>query len=140
EDEGKKYVILRLTEGLRFHNLQGEPRDLPAAANVLFPADAVVAQSAPYGGTFAESLSKYLQARDSETYGGNKANYAYGAAPPTLHHEGEKVQPSWLFQFLLNPKPIRPLTVLRMPKFSLSEEDAMALVNYFAAVERITNA
>src|SRR5207253_947810 len=29
EDEGKKYVILRLTEALRFHTLQGEPHDLP---------------------------------------------------------------------------------------------------------------
>src|SRR5947209_731116 len=77
EDEGKKYLILRLTEALRFHATQGEPHELPAATNVIVPADAVVGQSAPYGGAFAESLSKYLQARDPEAYGANKVNYAY---------------------------------------------------------------
>src|SRR5262249_54874475 len=61
------------------------------------------------------------------------------ALPPPLYRLGEKLQPSWLFQFLLNPQPVRPQTVLRMPRFNMSEDEAMALVNYFAAVDRATN-
>jgi hypothetical protein len=59
--------------------------------------------------------------------------------PPPLLREGEKVQPAWLFQFLRDPFEIRPLTVLRMPRFNMSEDEAMDLVNYFAAVDRMTN-
>jgi hypothetical protein len=58
-----------------------------------------------------------------------------------LLREGEKVQPSWLFQFLKNPYPIRPekRMRLRMPRFNMSDDEAMALVNYFAAVDKTSN-
>jgi hypothetical protein len=68
-----------------------------------------------------------------------------------LLREGERAQPDWLFKFLRNPTPIRSqhfvdekgtekgVVILRMPRFSLSEEDAMSLVNYFAAVDKTTN-
>jgi hypothetical protein len=49
--------------------------------------------------------------------------------------EGKKVQTDWLHNFLLDPFPIRPAVVLRMPKFNMSPADATALVNYFAAVD-----
>ena len=85
-------------------------------------------------------LAKYLQGRDPQVYGGaQNSQYSYAAAPPSLIREGEKAQPGWLYQFLLNPIQLRPLAVLRMPKFSLSEDEAMALVNYFTAVDRRTN-
>jgi hypothetical protein len=61
--------------------------------------------------------------------------------PPPLVREGERVQPDWLYKFLLNPVAIRPegYMVLRMPRFNMSPEEARALVNYFAAVSRLTN-
>ncbi len=45
------------------------------------------------------------------------------------------MQSAWLHDFLLEPYPIRPAVVLRMPKFNLSSDDATKLVNYFAAVD-----
>ena len=59
--------------------------------------------------------------------------------PPSLIGQGERTQPDWLYQFLLNPHPVRKMSVLRMPKFNMSKDDARALVNYFAAVERMHN-
>ncbi len=58
---------------------------------------------------------------------------AWGYVPPPLVGEGSKVQPAWLYDFLLEPYMIRPAVVLRMPKFNLSPKEAEALVNYFAA-------
>ncbi|MBI4816082.1 MAG: c-type cytochrome [Deltaproteobacteria bacterium] len=54
-------------------------------------------------------------------------------APPTLKGEGARVQPEWLFRFLLSPRPLRPWLQLRMPTFSLSESDARAIVRHFSA-------
>jgi len=58
--------------------------------------------------------------------------------PPPLEvgmmHEGEKVQASWLVQFLGRPVPLRPWLDVRMPTFGLSIEDATTLTNYFAVM------
>ena len=59
---------------------------------------------------------------------------AWGWLPPALVHEGAKVRPEWLFRFLLDPTPIRPAAVLRMPRFNLSQSEAAKLTDYFAAV------
>jgi len=55
--------------------------------------------------------------------------------PPPLVGEGHKVQTDWLHDFLLDPQPIRPAVVLRMPKFNMSSAEASALVAYFAATD-----
>ena len=57
----------------------------------------------------------------------------WGYLAPPLIGEGKKVQTSWLHEFLLDPYPIRPSVVLRMPRFNMSEREATQLVNYFAA-------
>jgi hypothetical protein len=64
-----------------------------------------------------------------------KAEEAWGWLPPPLHGEGRKVQTDWLHNFLLDPYPIRPAVVLRMPKFNMSPHEATQLVNYFAAID-----
>jgi hypothetical protein len=129
-----------LVEALQFKNLQGVVRDIPAASDIVLPREAIAGMTEGHGGVFAESLAKYLQGRDPQVYGGaQNTKYSYAAAPPALIREGEKVQPDWLYQFLLNPMQIRPLAVLRMPKFNMSDDEAMALVNYFTAVDRRTN-
>ena len=61
------------------------------------------------------------------------ATEAWGWLPPPLHHEGEKVQTDWLHDFLMDPTPIRPAVVLRMPNFHMSSDEASKLVDYFAA-------
>jgi hypothetical protein len=64
-----------------------------------------------------------------------KYSDAWGWVPPPLEGEGKKVQTDWLHDFLLDPYPIRPATVLRMPKFNMTSEEAGKLANYFAAVD-----
>src|SRR5207302_8307111 len=100
--------------------------------------------SEPYGGKFANLIvsSKYLTQLDSQgypTFPNGESPASRKALPPPLLREGEKTQPGWLFQFLRNPTVIRPITILRMPRFNMSDEEAMDLVNYFAAVDRINN-
>ena len=51
--------------------------------------------------------------------------------------EGRRVQPEWLYQFLLTPQPIRPAAVLQMPQFPLSADEARRLADYFAATAGI---
>ncbi|GIW39752.1 MAG: hypothetical protein KatS3mg076_0329 [Candidatus Binatia bacterium] len=58
-------------------------------------------------------------------------------APPVLTGEGAKVQAEWLFAFLKEPVPIRPWLRVRMPTFHFSDEEATALVEYFAALDGI---
>ncbi len=58
--------------------------------------------------------------------------------PPPLEvgmmHEGEKVQATWLYQFLGRPIPLRPWLDARMPTFGLSIQEATALTKYFAVM------
>src|SRR5207248_5687794 len=85
---------------------------------------------------------KYLTNQDSQTYptfSSGESPESRKAWPPPLQREGEKTQPGWLFQFLRNPTPIRPAVKLRMPRFNMSEEETMDLVNYFAAADRLSN-
>ncbi len=56
--------------------------------------------------------------------------------PPVLAGEGVKVQPQWLYEYLLAPAKIRPATVMRMPRYNLSAGEAARLVDYFAARDR----
>jgi cytochrome c2 len=58
-------------------------------------------------------------------------------APPILQGQGKKVQAGWLFGFLKAPEPIRPWLQVRMPTFGLSDREAAALVDYFAALDRV---
>lgn len=60
-------------------------------------------------------------------------------APPILNYEGMKVQSNWLYEFLDNPYPIRPLTKATMPTFNFSRKDMAGLVAFFAAKEGLAN-
>ena len=60
---------------------------------------------------------------------------AQQSSPPPLYKEGVKVQTPWLYHFLKNPEQLRYTTVLRMPQFNMSDEEARALANYFAAID-----
>ena len=83
------------------------------------------------GGHFTEWLVDQLM----ETTTGNNRNLAWQMAPPPLYKEGIKVQTPWLYQFLRDPGRIRHTTVLRMPRFNMSSDEAQKLADYFAAVD-----
>ncbi len=131
---------IRLTEAVRFLNNAHEVRDVPAANHFKLDVEEmklqILSKTAPNGGTFTDLLVPYLGSRLPLYKDYVKAR---SALPPPLLREGEKAQPEWLFQFLKNPTVIRPAAVLRMPKFNMSDEDAMTLVNYFAASDRLSN-
>lgn len=58
-----------------------------------------------------------------------------GYYPPDLVGEGAKVQSEWLFGFLKSPSTIRPWIQVHMPTFHFSDEDAVTIGRYFAALE-----
>lgn len=120
------------------------PRDMVSPAPQVFDSPDALEEylrtHGPFGGTFAEALTNYLLGSEGKDLTDATARtLARSKAPPFLIAQGEKTQPEWLYQFLLNPQPIRKMVVLRMPKFNLSTDDARTLVEYFSAVERISN-
>ncbi|MDA1052017.1 MAG: hypothetical protein O3C40_16245 [Planctomycetota bacterium] len=89
------------------------------------------------GGFLAKYLLQPVVQREKQVNPAAKGTEAWGWLPPPLVGEGAKVQTSWLHDFLLNPYPIRPAVVLRMPRFNMSPDEATKLVNYFAAIENV---
>jgi mono/diheme cytochrome c family protein len=142
-EPGQQFV--RLTQALRFQNETRQNLDIPAASTVDYTAkDTVAPPSEPLGGVFGNLMihAGYLSKKDAQKFArlpNGESPDARGALPPPLIREGERTQPAWLFQFLRNPFLIRPLTILRMPRFNMSDDEAMDLVNYFAAVDKMTN-
>jgi len=158
------YLAFRLTQSLRFKGTDGKWNDfrafdflrVPSSSVTYPPREALKSEASlrnflenagPYGGTFADLLVDYLVAKDegksprrfeTDPATGDSSN-ARIAAPPLLLRQGERTQPDWLYQFLLDPQPVRQVTVLRMPKFNMSKEEARAIANYFAVVDRIGN-
>jgi cytochrome c551/c552 len=53
--------------------------------------------------------------------------------PPVLRGEGAKVQPQWLYEFLLNPYIVRTHVEVRMPTFHFSPDQSEAFTRWFAA-------
>ncbi len=56
--------------------------------------------------------------------------------PPMLWGEGAKIQHDWLYSFLNNVEMLRPWLRARMPSFHLTNEQATALVEYFAGLSK----
>ena len=115
---------------------------LPGLSSVPIAGNTVTNAYTGHGGTLTRYLlprvTKMAQDPDNVFAPGVAAASgieAYGWLPPPLFGEGEKVQSNWLFEFLLEPYPIRPAVFLRMPKFNMSRDEATKLVNYFAAVD-----
>lgn len=128
-------LVVRAIDALRFVGSDGVIRNLPGASNIPITLDDLVARSDPWGGTFVDLMVEYMKPREKD------ADKVRSTVPPPLIREGERVQPNWLYGFLLNPPAIRPTNfmMLRMPKFNMSHEDARDLVNYFTGVSRLKN-
>jgi len=130
----------RLARALRINSDNGQSSaDLPAGEDVFLLEKNILSQSATHGGTFANLLVDYQRKRNGARL--TDDDTARSTLPPPLEREGERVQPLWLYGFLKNPTPIRPekWMALRMPKFNMSDDEAMTLVNFFASVDRLEN-
>jgi len=100
-------------------------------SNISFNETQLVSMKPSRGGVFTEWLSDDLLKNKQE----ENRDRAWQAAPPPLYLEGIKVQTPWLYSFLKNPYQIRHTTVLRMPKFNMTDAEAQTLANYFAAYD-----
>lgn len=116
--------------------IDGEPR-LVGGPSLFVPEDAIRAGKhyPAKGGDLARLLFPVVIEDEREINPNVKPDDAWGWLPPPLVGEGTKVQSPWLHKFLLNPHPIRPAAVLRMPKFNLQSSQAAALTDYFASVD-----
>jgi cytochrome c2 len=118
--------------------INGQPR-LRGIDELLIPADRQKygpenGEAYPaWGGDLTRYLYPRVIARAKETNPSVIAREAWGWLPPPLMDEGKKVQTDWLHGFLMDPYAIRPATVMRMPNFHMSSEEAAKLVDYFAA-------
>lgn len=116
----------------------GEPR-LVGVQNLLIPAERGKygpAHGTAYpanGGDLARYLFPQVIAEQRKINPSATGADAWGWLPPPLTMEGEKVQADWLHDFLMDPTPIRPAVVLRMPNFHMSSDEASKLADYFAA-------
>jgi cytochrome c551/c552 len=125
EPDAQEYVV-QLWE-----TLQVAGKELFPTYKFIFPATQLDRIDAARGGDFAEWLVKRFVANGTA----KEPELAWQMSPPPLYKEGTKVQTPWLFNFLRNPGKIRHTTVLRMPKFNMSDDEARSLANYFAAVD-----
>jgi cbb3-type cytochrome oxidase cytochrome c subunit len=144
EDTNADEHIIRLSEALRFTGADGVQRDVPSMMEVAVQSKDVLSQAPSFGGTFANLMVEtYLPKKNAELFKLDRGdnNQARSIVPPPLIREGERVQPNWLYGFLLNPEPVRPTSfmLLRMPKFNMSGEEARGIVDYFTAASRLGN-
>lgn len=114
-----------------WENLKVAGKDLYPTYKFIFPASNLDGIAPARGGSYAEWLVERLLNQNVA----KERALAWQMSPPPLYMEGTKVQTPWLFNFLRNPGKIRHTTVLRMPRFNMSDEEAQALANYFAAVD-----
>ncbi len=101
-----------------------------APARIIVPEPQLVSEKPARGGAFAEWLVGDIKRRDADSN-------AWQMSPPALYQEGIKVQTPWLYSFLKNPAQLRHATVLRMPKFNMTDAEAQTLANYFAAYDGV---
>ena len=59
--------------------------------------------------------------------------------PPTLDGVGARLQGQYMYQFILEPKQVRPWLKMRMPTFGFTEAQARTVVEGFAAAATVTN-
>ncbi len=131
EDQGEVPAVYNSFELWRPAVVDGKVRDvgspkmiLPIAGTTKYPA---------WGGLLADYLYPVAIADAKKRGESVKDNEIWGWLPPPLVGQGRKVQNDWFREFLLNPYPIRPPALLRMPKFNMTVAEAQAIADYFEA-------
>jgi len=102
------------------------------AAPLMIPGRTVVRKQPAVGGDQTRRLLPQIFEQKQDSGELARGGEAWEFLPPPLFRLGAKVRQDWLIEYLQDPTPIRPKSVMRMPHFSLSREDAVALAKYFA--------
>jgi mono/diheme cytochrome c family protein len=140
DDESDPYYEFQLYK----HAVVSGATRLVGVQNLLIPANrdhTGPANGTAYplnGGDLAKYLFPNVIAEEHKSNPAANPSEAWAWLPPPLMTEGEKVQTDWLHDFLMDPSPIRPAVVMRMPNFHMSSDEASKLVNYFAAKSNAT--
>jgi mono/diheme cytochrome c family protein len=107
----------------------------PGVVPLLLTRSMIQEQYAPNGGDVGRLLTPtavdYVK-QDNPALTGAQAR---AWLPPPLMLEGRRVQSQWLHDYLLDPAPIRPAVLMRMPRFPLRGDETQRLVAYFASVD-----
>ena len=112
--------------------IDGHPYQV-GTASLNIPASNLTKRRRSVGGSLAKYLLPGVVEREREENPNAQGAEAWAWLPPTLIDEGVKVQPHWLHDYLLQPHPIRPAMVMRMPRYNMSSQEATRLVDFFAA-------
>ena len=139
KDTGRDVLGLRLIEAMHFTNNDGVVRDVPAGTTAHPAAGGRDRRIAAVRRGLRQPAAAVPEGGQLGLRQGGRG--AVGAAAAADPRRASGVQPKWLYQFLLNPDPVRPTDrmKLRMPKFNMSGEEAMTLVNYFGAADKLSN-
>ncbi len=133
-EEGYEYDPLTLLHSFDLWKptlLEGNPYQV--GYNPLeIPATMITSIKPAHGGDLTRWLIPRVTELEREVEPAADGKQAYGWLPPPLIGQGNKVQSDWLHEFLLNPYMIRPATVMRMPRFNMSPEEATDLTRFFA--------
>ncbi|EAQ80217.1 c-type cytochrome [Blastopirellula marina] len=97
------------------------------------PADFIRRRYPTDGGALTKMLLPRVLELEQQSNPNAKGSEAWAWLPPPLVGQGKKAQVGWMHDFLLDPYPIRPAVVLRMPKFNMTSDEAGKLANFFAA-------
>ncbi|MGR3310406.1 MAG: c-type cytochrome [Candidatus Brocadiales bacterium] len=97
---------------------------------VLISAAQVKKHIPAHGGDIIPLIVSYLEEEE-----GMFQEEAKVFAPPLLYGEGKKVQPQWLFEFLLKPIKLRPWLDVRMPTFEMTPQEATTLAKFFSLMD-----
>lgn len=103
---------------------------------LVIPSTQLEQRRRAYGGALTRYLLPHVVERERRENPSAKGSEAWAWLPPPLCGEGGKVQPAWLNDYLLDPHPVRPAALMRMPKYNLSPSEAQVLTDYFAAQDR----
>lgn len=119
------------------------------AANV--DASLIVSDQSPAGvATKGRNLARSLNCTACHVIDGNNAairqyyqrqegdslRMQEAEAPPRLPAHGARVTAQWTYEYMSDVATIRPWLKVRMPSFSLSDEQSTLLAEYFAAVSQ----
>ena len=99
-----------------------------------YPADYLVheLESSPYTkppGKFGELFERFscISCHTVEKYGGTISTVS-------LTNVGSRVKYEWLKNYLLKPYAVRPIVTARMPRFRMTEADAVEIARYLKEV------